>query len=314
MKKIANANFIYENRHPDEIEENTYAASAVNAVSKALDLPWETVYRSLIAQSLAFAHMPENMVCVNRMLRDHSFFLYPKRKIERLSADTVCAYMQKHCQSGVSAIVRVDGNNIGGDMLAIAPAFIDGKIKYKIFGVSDCSTGYLISEIWLHWSDGGCHCPDIPKPRSVNPRILKSGRIPASHEFFEYRQENPLNRTTKDCVLRAIASACEISWNEVLDRLSKFRLVTVNHTYVIENLLHQMGYVSFETDPAVTGTEFCRIATRYYQNGERLILHLGNAHMAAMLPYQTEKGVVQYRITDNYDSSNETVTKYWVHP
>jgi len=314
MQPIKNENFIYENRHPDEIEENTYAASAVNAVSKALNLPWETVYRDLITQAQVFAHMPENMVCINRMLRSHSFFLYPRRKIKLLSADTVRTYMQKHCQSGVCAIVRVDGYTVGGNMLAIVPMLVNGKNKYKIFGLSDCSAGYLISEIWLHWLDGECHCSDIPKPRIVNPRKHKGDRIPASHEFFEYRQENPLNRNIGDCVLRAIASANEISWNEVLDRLSRYRLVTVNHVYAIENLLHHLGYVSFETDPAVTGAEFCRIATRYYRNGERLILDLGNAHMAAMLPYRTENGGIQYRVTDTFDSSSKIVTKYWVHP
>ena len=46
-------------------------------------------------------------------------------------------------------------------------------------------------------------------------------RIPKDTFYFNYRQENPKNKSTGDCVIRAIASAMQKDWDTVYDDLYK---------------------------------------------------------------------------------------------
>ena len=118
----------------------------------------------------------------------------------------------------------------------------------------------------------------------------------------------------------AIASACDFSWDETIDRLAEgthYISTTVNSPDIYETYLKQIG---FERRPAMlrngkklVGSEFCKELDNVLHLGETVFANVGRSHVAAILPFK-ENGVTHYKIVDSWDSTSHKIGEYWIKP
>lgn len=140
-------------------------------------------------------------------------------------------------------------------------------------------------------------------------------KIPANTKSFEFFNANPKDKRSSDCVLRALSSATDLSWDDVLDEL-----VELAHEYKVvpeekqcySKFLESHGFVKkpqprLASGRKYTGTQFCRLCTETFTNGEKIVAHIGGHHIVAILP--TDDG---YKVHDTWDSTSGCIGNYWV--
>lgn len=141
-------------------------------------------------------------------------------------------------------------------------------------------------------------------------------RIPKDTFYFTYRQENPKNKSTGDCVIRAIASAMQKDWDTVYDDLcklgKKYKLMP-NDEKCYERYLKDNGWVRQkqprkEDNTKYTGKEFSDWLNGNKKDRGPVIVSIGTHHLS-MIEWGTVAG---YTICDSWDCSNNKVGKYWV--
>lgn len=142
-------------------------------------------------------------------------------------------------------------------------------------------------------------------------------KIPNNTETFTFHNENPKDKRTSDCVLRAIATATGKTWDEVLDDL-----VTVAHeTKLMPNdpkcydkYLESLGFEKQKQprkadNTKYTGSEFCEYLNARFINGKKVVdvvAHIGGGHTVAIA---YDKG---YRVVDTWNSTRGSIGNYWI--
>lgn len=124
---------------------------------------------------------------------------------------------------------------------------------------------------------------------------------------FHYHNQNPRNRITGDCLIRAISNAAEIPYNEVVMRLAKLSCET-GYSYgdkkVYGKFLEDEGFVRMSQprksdNTKYTGSEFCKqIATK----SSRYVVSIGTHHVTA---------VVDGKVNDIWNCTDDAVGVYW---
>lgn len=143
---------------------------------------------------------------------------------------------------------------------------------------------------------------------------MASRKIPENHRFFNYRNENPKNKSTGDCVIRAIATATGDDWDTVLDDLVRLAHDTkqmINSPELYEKYLKMRGFVKrkqerHEDGDKYTGREFCA----YLEEQEcacPVLAHIGTHHMTVFV-----RDADGYKVNDTWDSSQKCVGVYWI--
>ena len=144
-------------------------------------------------------------------------------------------------------------------------------------------------------------------------------KIPSNTMYFNYRQENPSNKLTGDCVIRAIASALNKSWDEVYDDLcaigKKYKLMP-NDSKCYERYLKANGYVKQKQprdafNKKLTGREFCDLLNDEYHRGLidesfSVVLSIGSHHLSMI-----ECTLSGFTICDSWDCSYGCVGKWY---
>lgn len=138
--------------------------------------------------------------------------------------------------------------------------------------------------------------------------------IPHNTETFEYVNVNPKDKTTGDCVLRAIAGATGKDWDEVLDDLvslaHKYKLMP-NDTKLYGRYLDSLGYIK-EKQPRkadgrkYTGSEFCRYLDSH-EAGVDVLAHIGGHHIVHIACIDG-----RYKVVDTWNSTEYTIGNYWI--
>lgn len=122
---------------------------------------------------------------------------------------------------------------------------------------------------------------------------------------YRYFQPNPVGNVTRDCVIRAICAALDMSWDDAFDLLAeraKQMGTTMDENAVYGSILRQCGFykmVPLGCPDCYTAREFC-LAHPY---GVYVLGFTG--HVAT---------VIDGQVWDSFDSSDETVTYYWGLP
>ena len=119
---------------------------------------------------------------------------------------------------------------------------------------------------------------------------------------FRYFQPNPVANNTRDCVIRAIAAALDLSWDDAFDLIAKRAKQmgqTMDENAVYGSILRQCGFyktMNFGCPDCYTAREFCK-------DHPRGVYVLGfTGHVAT---------VIDGQIWDAWDSGDELVTYYW---
>lgn len=306
--------FRLRNTHPEGVLETGFAASAVNAVSIATGRDWVSVFHELLDQVHTLGLMPEDFKCAKGLLAANGFIHQPGANIPKITVEALREQMSAQCTSGVTAIVRSELDGYGGEMFVLHTATVSGKQTYLSVGRED-PRRLLVREIWLKWPDGQDHSPIRRQKRNTSPRE----RSPkTSHGSFRFRQENPHNIFTGDCVVRGISAVCDLTWDETVDLLGQYNRIAINARSIFSSFLEARGFIRCpplrKNNRCLTAAEFCDAAARQYRNGERILAHVGNAHVAAVMPIAQPGGTYRYEVCDTWDCTQKPITYYWVQP
>ncbi|MGN1456942.1 MAG: hypothetical protein ACI4XP_03185 [Acutalibacteraceae bacterium] len=121
---------------------------------------------------------------------------------------------------------------------------------------------------------------------------------------FHYFNANPKNRITGDCTIRAICTALEIPYNQVVMEMAELQCKTgYCDKKGIEKYLSIKGWVKHSQprksdNTKYTGKEFCEIARNY----ENYIAMIGGHHIVA---------IINAKIYDIWDSTDGCIGNYW---
>ena len=134
---------------------------------------------------------------------------------------------------------------------------------------------------------------------------------------FHFHNANPKNRFTTDCVLRAISTALEMPYNQVVMEMAEMQCKTGydrTENKLIDMYLQSKGWIR-RTQPRkadntkYTGEEFCReVSEGVTFNGSlfnynRIVANLGGHHIVA---------IVNGKVWDTWNSTGGCIGIYWV--
>ena len=134
---------------------------------------------------------------------------------------------------------------------------------------------------------------------------------------FHFHNANPKNRVTGDCTFRAICTAMEKPWRDVVMEMAEMSCRTgyaINDKKGIERYLEEQGWVKQKQprkadNTKYTGKEFCTELLKRnskIQRGSdvnRIIADIGGHHIVA---------VMAGKVWDTWDSTGGCVGNYWV--
>ena len=145
-------------------------------------------------------------------------------------------------------------------------------------------------------------------------------KIPQNTVYYKYYDANPKQKKTGDCVIRALATAMNKSWDEVLTDLYKYALKykqMLNDDTLYKKYLKDNGWIMLKQPRKIdntkyTGVEFCQelqegccfnyddVTVDGFSN---IIAHIGGHHVVA---------IIDGRIHDTWNSSNGCIGNMWI--
>lgn len=130
-------------------------------------------------------------------------------------------------------------------------------------------------------------------------------------EVFHYYNANPKNRITGDCSIRAICTALEIPYNQVVMEMAEFQCKTgydaASHEG-IDRYLQSKGWHKNKQprkldNTKYTGEEFCKeVQSHRHWYSPNIIANIGGHHIVA---------IMFGKINDIWDSSDGCIGNYW---
>ena len=129
---------------------------------------------------------------------------------------------------------------------------------------------------------------------------------------FYYYNANPKNRITSDCVVRAISTALEIPYNQVVMEMAELQCKTGydrGENKCIDMYLESKGWVKRkqprkDDNTKYTGKEFCEEVQEFTFNyPTRMIANIGGHHIVA---------IMNGRVYDTWNSTRGCIGNYWV--
>lgn len=124
---------------------------------------------------------------------------------------------------------------------------------------------------------------------------------------FTFYNANPKNKYTGDCLIRAIATATEVPYNDVVMGLAQIHCKTgIADPY--DKYLKSLGWIKHKQprkadNTKFTGKEFCKyIQTHSYNELKRIVANIGGHHVVA---------IIDGKIHDIWDSTGGCIGNYW---
>ncbi len=287
--------------------------SAVNAVALARGIPWEDSFRLLLRQAHRYSLMPSDRTCVVNMISEAGY-----RRVKGLKQHStytqLSAFLAERYPHITSALVSTVRNTAAEKRLCAVRRAPDPRDGFAVLDTRPQMRSVI--NLYLPAEEIGTE----PVPPE-DPDLLFVMKTRPKEESGEYRyfQPNPRSFSIGDCVIRAYAAVFRLSWDEVLDMIAEaneFSAADVNRVDTDLYLVTDHGFEIHEqllwNGRPLTGAEFCRYMTRSLHRGERILAEMGHRHVAAVVPADTENGR-RYVIMDSWDSSGETVGRYFVY-
>ncbi len=137
------------------------------------------------------------------------------------------------------------------------------------------------------------------------------------NKYFKYFNPNPKGRITTDCVIRAVAGGCNVTWQQAFDMLAEAGRkegYTVNERKNLDKVLKEAGWTRMKQPKHDDGTKVTvKDLIDYYSTfGKpvRIIASVGAHHVVAI--FNSEKSGREYKVHDIWDSSKEKVGVYYI--
>lgn len=125
---------------------------------------------------------------------------------------------------------------------------------------------------------------------------------------FHYYNANPKNKVGDDCVIRAICTALNQSWEQTVRELTEVGIkygYVVNDPNTYKRYLKAKGWTIHKQPRKVDNTkfigkEFCKNIVKQNQN---YIAHIGGCHIVA---------IINGKVNDIWDSTDGCIGNYWI--
>lgn len=135
-------------------------------------------------------------------------------------------------------------------------------------------------------------------------------------DFFHYHNQNPHNRITTDCVIRAISTATGKAYEDIVILLAGIQIKTgfdPSEKDGYGKLLKHLGWEMHKQPRKAdgrkyTGKEFCQALSNGeldIESNKRIIAHIGTHHLVAIMDWQ---------VWDIWDSTGGCIGNYWTRP
>lgn len=315
--------FISVNKELYDPRKHGSAQSAVNAVMLANHTSWKDEMIQLVSEAHKLYLLPDDKKCVTAYLKANHFVLQPTVK-PNISLSMALEQINRCCPDGLTIIVGTHKYGSENEYVLITKEKVIDISTDVLYGQRYLSYGFRspgnsdIVEVWIRWQDHQDHSPVKRRSRTTTAKPKTNPPFPDT-DCFHYEQKNP-KESTGDCVVRALASALGLTWEQALDRLiedSDYQSTVVNVHEIYDKALINAG---FELCPAISvkgrhlkGPEFCKEMDRRLLRGETVFAFIGRCHVAAVCPFECN-GEWHYKIVDSWDSSKRTIGNYWVKP
>lgn len=134
---------------------------------------------------------------------------------------------------------------------------------------------------------------------------------------FHYHNQNPHNRITTDCVIRAISTATEIPYNQVVMEMAELQCKTGyddGDKKLYDLYLKSKGFIQYwqprkADNTKYTGKDFCdRLKEDFIwaansKKLKRIVANIGGGHVVA---------IIDGKVWDTWDSTDGCIGNYWV--
>lgn len=139
-------------------------------------------------------------------------------------------------------------------------------------------------------------------------------------DTFHYHNQNPKNRITGDCAIRAISTGTGIPYNEVVMGLARLQCETgYDADKCIDKYMKSVGWVKQkqprkDDGTKYTGADFCRWLSVNYGKGQigDIVCNIGGHHMVAIKPTNSGDGInCRYKVHDIWNSTYKCIGNYW---
>jgi len=127
--------------------------------------------------------------------------------------------------------------------------------------------------------------------------------------YYERTNVNFKNRSTTDCVVRAITSATNKKYTEILDMLIKEYKRTGNHIADPKNyskVLAELGFIKY-TQPKKWDKKKYRIDEIQEVTNQETIIISVNKHLTCIKTINKRKFLI-----DTWDCRNKYIRNYWI--
>lgn len=132
-------------------------------------------------------------------------------------------------------------------------------------------------------------------------------------DIFTFYNANPKGRYTGDCIARAICTVLELSYSQVVMELAGLQCETgYADIDLVSRYMKMNGYTKYkqprrEDNKRVRGEEFCKMLRKSEitldgADDTHILANIGAGHIVA---------IVNYKIHDTWDSSNNCIGNFW---
>lgn len=126
---------------------------------------------------------------------------------------------------------------------------------------------------------------------------------------FHFYNANPHHRITTDCVIRAIATASGVGYNDVVMDLAKIQCKTgfdPSEASTFGKYLESLGFTKCKQPRKIdgrkyTGKEFCEYLQRI-GNTKNIVANIGGNHTVA---------IINNKVYDHWNSTEGCIGNYW---
>ena len=128
------------------------------------------------------------------------------------------------------------------------------------------------------------------------------------NKYFKFYNANSHNHFTGDCVVRALCTATEQSWEDCATELFTIGLkygYTMLEDNVIKRYLQNHDFIKCDEPRDSDNRKYrvCDWLSLHSHKSERIVANVGTRHIVA---------IVDNKVHDIWDSSKQTMHTYWV--
>lgn len=151
---------------------------------------------------------------------------------------------------------------------------------------------------------------------------MRRGEKYPETDVFHFHNENPKGKYTTDCVIRAIALATGVTYNQVTRDLARMQCETgydMSEPRTYGKYLERMGWVKHnqprkDDGTKYTGADFCVwLSVNKRKDYGNIVANIGGHHVAAIVPTCAGDGINdRFKVCDTWDSTGGCIGNYWV--